>query len=211
MSKATAPVAIIGTGKMATGLARRFVAANVPFVVGSREPTRAPSVGGAVQVTDLADACRQAEIVVLAVPYAAMVETIRSLGDVAGKILVDISNPITPDFMALTIGHTTSAAEEIQKLAPKAVVVKAFNTIFAQILDLDPKALPQKIQVFHSTDDENAGSKVAALITQIGYEPVHSGPLRNARYIEPIGELNIHLGFALGRGPLIAPVWITVS
>jgi predicted dinucleotide-binding enzyme len=211
MSKATAPVAIIGTGKMAIGLAKRFVAANVPFVVGSREPAKAPAVDGALRVVDVADACRQAEIVVLAVPYAAMSETIRSLGDVSGKVLVDISNPVTPDFMTLTIGHTTSAAEEIQKLAPKAVVVKAFNTIFSQIFDLDPKALAQKIQVFIAADDEHAGRRVAALITQIGYEPVHSGPLRNARYLEPVGELNIHLGFALGRGPLIAPAWIAAS
>lgn len=211
MSKATAPVAIIGTGKMAIGLARRFVAADVPFVVGSREPAKAPAVDGALRVVDVADACRQAEIVVLAVPYAAMSETIRSLGDVSGKILVDISNPVTPDFMTLTIGHTTSAAEEIQKLAPKAAVVKAFNTIFAQIFDLDPKALPQKIQVFIAANDDHAARGVAALITQIGYEPVRSGSLRNARYLEPVGELNIHLGFALGRGPLIAPAWIAAS
>jgi predicted dinucleotide-binding enzyme len=56
-----------------------------------------------------------------------------------GKVLVDISNPITPDYKALTVGHTTSAAEEIQKLAPQANVVKAYNTIFAELLPADAR------------------------------------------------------------------------
>lgn len=198
----TGTVALIGTGKMASGLAKRLAAAKVGFIVGSRDDAKGvPPV----------QAARQAEIIVLGVPYVAVGETIKSLGNVDGKILVDISNPITPDYMALTIGHTTSAAEEIQKLAPKAYVVKAFNTIFSQIFDLDPATAVSRVQVFYATDDKSAGEKVAALIETIGYDPVYSGALSNSRYLEPVGELNIHLGFALGHGPLVAPAWIKAA
>lgn len=195
-------IALIGTGKMASGLAKRLAAAKVAFFVGSRDDAKGVSP---------AQAALKAEIIVLGVPYGAVGETIKSLGNIDGKILVDISNPTTPDYMTLTIGHTTSAAEEIQKLAPKAHVVKAFNTIFAQILDLDPATAKSRVQVFYATDDKAAGEKVAVFIETIGYDAVYSGALSNARYLEPVGELNIHLGFALGHGPLVAPAWIKAA
>ena len=206
-------IAIIGTGKMATGLAKRLAAAKIPVVIGSRTAdtgaTLAKAVGAAS--ASVAEAVKQAQIVVLAVPYAAVGETVRALGDVTGKILVDISNPVTPDFMALTVGHTTSAAEEIQKLAPRARVVKAFNTVFSQILDIDALASATKVQVFYAGDDKAATDRVGALIEQMGYDAIHAGALSNARYLEPVGEMNIHLGFALGHGPLVAPAWLKAA
>lgn len=203
-------IAIIGTGKMAAGLARRLTAAQIPVVIGSRSAEAGARLAQAVGATfaGLAQAAEQGNVVVLAVPFAAAGETIRALGNLDGKILVDITNPITPDYMALTIGHTTSAGEEIQKLAPGAKVVKAFNTIFSQIFDLDPQGRSPRIQVFYAGDDKAACERVGALIGQMGYEPVYAGGLGNARYLEPVGELNIHLGFALGHGPLVAPAWI---
>jgi hypothetical protein len=77
---------------------------------------------------------RDADLLILAVPYAATADALRGAGDVTGKTIVDISNPVTPDYSALALGFSTSAAEEIQKAVPKAKVVKAFNTIFAQVL-----------------------------------------------------------------------------
>jgi 8-hydroxy-5-deazaflavin:NADPH oxidoreductase len=141
------------------------------------------------------------------VPFAAVGDVLAELGDLAGKILIDISNPITPDYMALTIGHTTSAAEEIQKLAPKARVVKAFNTIFADLFSMARPGGPA-IQVFYATDEAAAGETVARLIEKIGFAAVNAGKLSNARYLEPVGELNIHFGYALGWGTKIAPAWV---
>lgn len=208
-------VSIIGAGKMATGMAKRLAAAGVPVVIGARDLAKAEALakaaGKGVRFASVAEAGKQADIIVLAVPYGAMGDTLKALGNVTGKILMDISNPITPDYMALTIGHTTSAAEEIQKLAPQSRVVKAFNTIFAQIFDLEPKAGAARVQVFYATDDKAAGDKVAECIAAMGYEAVSSGPLSNARYLEPVGELNIHLGFALGHGTLVAPAWIKAA
>jgi NADPH-dependent F420 reductase len=208
-------VSIIGAGKMATGMAKRLAAAGVPVVIGARDLAKAEALakaaGKGVRFAGVADAGKQADLVVLAVPYDAMGDTLKALGNVAGKILMDISNPITADYMALTIGHTTSAAEEIQKLAPQSRVVKAFNTIFSQIFDLEPKAGGTRVQVFYASDDKAAGDKVAECIAAMGYEAVFSGPLSNARYLEPVGELNIHLGFALGHGTLVAPAWLKAA
>src|SRR5579859_1810007 len=116
-------LAIIGTGNMAGGIARRLAEAATPdVVIGARDPEKAAeltrSVGATWQSGGIAAAASLADVIVLAVHYGVMPEVIAALGDLSGKILVDISNPVTPDFMALTIGHTTSAAEEIQRLAP---------------------------------------------------------------------------------------------
>jgi predicted dinucleotide-binding enzyme len=210
-----ATVAIIRTGKMAAGLAKRLAAAAVPVAIGSREAakarTLAKSVGNGAQAGSIAEAGRRADIIVLAVPYTAAGETIVALGDVSGKILVDISNPVTPDYMALTLGHTSSAAEEIQKLAPMAHVVKAFNTIFSQIFDLDTKAAAARVLVFYAADDKEVASRIADFIGKMAFDAVYSGALSNARYLEPVGELNIHLGFALGHGTMVAPAWIKAA
>ena len=76
---------------------------------------------------------------------------LKTAGDLSGKVLIDSSNPITADFKALKIGRTTSAAGEIQKLAPKAVVVKGLNTIFSQLLPRDART-GQTLQVFVAGD-----------------------------------------------------------
>lgn len=126
--------------------------------------------------------------------------------DLSKKIIIDISNPITPDFQSLLIGHTTSAAEEIQKLAPQAKVVKAFNTIFAQLLPTEARA-GKTLQVFVAADDAGAKAEVSALVKSLGFDAVDAGPLINSRFIEPIGEMNIHFGYFLGWGPVSAPMW----
>jgi 8-hydroxy-5-deazaflavin:NADPH oxidoreductase len=211
----TMTIAIIGTGNMAAGLARRLAeVATTDVVIGARDPEKAAklarSTGANWQSGGIAAAAALADVIVLAVHYGIMPEVIAGLGDLSGKVLIDISNPMTPDFMALTIGHTTSAAEEIKKLAPQARVVKAFNTIFASLFAL-PRTETETTQVFYATDDEAAGRAVADLIRTVGFSPVHAGPLSNARYLEPLGELNVHFGYALGWGTHAAPAWIKLA
>ncbi len=208
-------VAIIGTGNMASGIARRLAkAAATEVVIGARDPDKASalarSIGLGWQSGGIAAAASLADVIVLAVHYGVMPDVIAELGDLSNKILVDISNPVTPDFMALIIGHTTSAAEEIQKLAPRARVVKAFNTIFASLFAL-PRAETETTQVFYATDDQAAGEAVADLIGAVGFRPIAAGPLSNARYLEPVGELNVHFGSALGWGTNTAPAWVKLA
>lgn len=202
-------IAIVGTGKMGSGLARRLTQAKQRLAIASRERSKAQALAvalgnGAIDCR-LEDVRSVAEIIVLAVPYGAMAETLRALGDLEGKILVDISNPVTPDYMSLVIGHSSSAAEEIQKLAPGARVVKAFNTVFAELFDAPAGKAP--VQVFYTADDQGTAQEVAAFIRHAGFEPVHAGPLTNSRYLEPLGELNIHFAYALGWGTRLTPAW----
>ena len=206
-------VAIIGTGNMANGLALAWATAGHTVSIGARDPAKAAAladkVGHGAVGGGVAAAAQLADIVVLAVPYGAAADAIQQAGGLAGKVVVDIINPISADYKELVVGHTTSAAEEIQKLAPQAQVVKAFNTIFAGLLA--PEARKGKtLQVFVAGNDAKANAMVSELVTSAGFEPVDSGALSNCRYLEPIGEMNIHFGFFLGKGPVVAPAWVQV-
>lgn len=92
---------------------------------------------------------------------------------------------------------------------PPARVVKAWNTIFAELLPAEARAgRSAPVQVFVAGDDEEAKRKVSDLLEATGFQPVESGPLVNARYLEPVGEINIHFGFFLGWGTSAAPAWV---
>jgi 8-hydroxy-5-deazaflavin:NADPH oxidoreductase len=128
--------------------------------------------------------------------------------DLKGKIVVDISNPVKPDFSGLLLGHDTSAGETIQTAAASAHVVKAFNTIFAGLFDaVDTSAIP----VFLAGNDAAAVDAVAALVKAAGFAVEKTGGLDAARLLEPLGMLNIRLGYGLGRGTAIAPAWTTIA
>ncbi|MDF3930548.1 NADPH-dependent F420 reductase [Pseudomonas putida] len=133
---------------------------------------------------------------------------VEAAGGLADKIVINISNPISADYKELVIGHSTSAAEELQKLAPKAKVVKAFNTVFARLLSPEAQA-GQPLQIFVAADDGVAKKQVSSLVESAGFQAVDSGPLSNSRYIEPVGEINIHFGYFLAKGPNVAPAWVT--
>lgn len=109
-------IAIIGTGNMASGLAHVLADANYEVIIGHRDINKAKLLadqfGG--QGVDINSAMKQAEVIVLALPYQAVNDVLGGAGDLAGKILIDITNPVTNDFKDLVIGHTTSAAEQIQ-------------------------------------------------------------------------------------------------
>ncbi len=204
-------IAVIGTGNMGAGLARLLAGAGSDVVIGHRDPAKAAAfaaeLGGSVEAGGVAAAVKLADIVLLALPYGAIAETLKEAGNLKGKVLIDISNPVTADFRGLVVGHSSSAAEEIQALVPEATVVKAFNTIFAPLLPAEGRN-GKVLQVFIAGDDEKAKNAVSNLVKSIGFEPVDAGPLTNARFIEPIGEMNIQFGFFLGKGPTVAPAWV---
>ena len=128
----------------------------------------------------------------------------------AGKVVVDISNPVTPDFSGLKIGHSTSAAEQIQGAAPGAKVVKAFNTIFAGLFAA-PVAETRGVPVFVAGNDEAAVAQVGDLARKAGFSVENAGTLDAARLIEPVGMLNIRFGYGLGKGTAIAPAWVKLA
>jgi len=204
--------AILGLGNMGKGLAKRL-AGKTNLIIGTRDIERdtafAGSLPGGVKVAYLQDAVRDADIVILALPYAAALLEAGKL-DLTGKVVVDISNPVTADFSGLSLGHTTSAAEEIQAVASGARVVKAFNTIFAGLFDA-PASVTATVPVFVAGNDESAVEAVADLVAKAGFAVERTGGLDAARLIEPVGMLNIRFGFGLGRGTGIAPSWLKLA
>lgn len=205
-------IAIIGTGNMGSSLARAATRAGLAVALGGRDRAKSDALvaqlsGGAVAGMPQEIAAR-ADIIVLAIPYAEASAALRSLGDVARKVVVDLSNPLTPDFMDLVIGHTTSAAEEIARALPGVRLVKAFNTILAQVMAAGGDFGDRRAPVYIASDDADAKAAVSAFAERIGFEAVDSGPLRNARFLEPMGAQNIQFAYALGWGPALAPAWL---
>lgn len=143
-----------------------------------------------------------AEIIVLAVPYGAIDDAVRELGDsVNGKTIVDATNALTSD-MQLASDSTKSGSEALQQKARNAKVVKTFNTQFAQHMD-SGVVNGQQLTVFAAGDDAGAKEQVLKMARDIGFDAVDAGPLQNARLLEPLGYFNIQLGYVLGLGPNI--------
>lgn len=206
-------ILILGAGNMGTALARQFtrVGHTVRLASNSLDKARAVAAGirGASAVA-AAGSAADSDVIVVATPYEQAVPALKLAGSVDGKVVIDITNPLTADYTGLSIGHTTSAAEEIAKAVPKAEVVKAFNTLFAQVVAAGPAfAEGQTAPAFFASDSERAKATAKALIESIGFQPVDAGALKNARYLEPLAGLNIYFGYGAGQGTNSAPTWIS--
>lgn len=204
-------IAIIGLGNMGKGVAKRLVGKS-DLTLAGRDTAAAAVVAATLPGTKSASisaAINGADIVVLATPYAAALE-LAALPALKGKIVVDISNPVKPDFSGLLLGHVTSAAEEIQSAATGAHVVKAFNTIFAGLFDA-PTAATSSVPVFLAGNDDASVDAVAAMVSAAGFAVEKTGGLDAARLLEPVGMLNIRFGYGLGRGTAIAPSWTNIA
>jgi 8-hydroxy-5-deazaflavin:NADPH oxidoreductase len=194
-----ARIAIIGTGNIGGALARLWTRDGQQVSIATREgstPKQIPGVSSGPAKT----IASKADIVLLAVPWAAAKEALASCGDLAGKILIDCINPVLPTLEGLEFGGTTSAAEQLQELAAQALVVKAFNTIGAPLLG---NAAFDGLEAdgYYCGDDAAAKSAVAPLIAAAGLRPFDAGPLANARYLEAMAMLWIDLALKRGRGP----------
>lgn len=142
------------------------------------------------------------EIVVLAVPFGAIDDVVRTVGEaLSGKTVVDVTNALDAN-MSLAVGFTTSGAEELQKKLPKARVVKAFNTVFAQHMN-SGRLGDKPLTAFVAADDAGAKKTVLELARGIGFDAVDAGPLESARQLEPLAYFNIKLGYVLGMGTQI--------
>src|SRR3990172_5407750 len=202
-------VTLIGSGNMGSGLAKNIVKAGHTLGITGRDAAKAQALAQANRASfKAANATDGADVVIVATAYADAVTALRAAGDLAGKVVIDITNPLTTDYTGLTIGHSTSAAEEIQKAFPKAKVVKAFNTVFAQILATGSSLGGETVPVYFAGDDPAAKETVKSLIQSTGFVAVDAGGLKNARYLEPLAGLNIYFGYGAGKGTSIAPKWI---
>jgi predicted dinucleotide-binding enzyme len=188
-------IAIIGTGDMGDSFGPRFAALGYPVVYGSRDPGSEKTrqlielTGHGAVATTAADAARAGSIVILAVPWPAMENVAQNLGNLDGKIVIDISMPSDQGddgyFVSLV---PSSSAEMIQGWNPGARVVKAFATQGSFLID-DPNSIGGPATVPIAADDREAKETVARLAVELGLDPVDAGPLRMAREIEALQRL----------------------
>lgn len=201
-------IAIIGAGNVGGTLGRMWAAKDHEVAFGIRRPNDAKvqalltATGKRARAASVKDAVSGAEVVVLATPWNAIEAAIRDAGDLRGKVVVDATNPLKSDLSGLTIGHSTSAAEQVVGWAPGARVVKAFNTIGAVHM-ADPRFGTQRASMFICGDDASAKATVARLAGELGFDPVDCGPLTQARLLEPLALLWISMAYAYGAGPNI--------
>lgn len=205
-------VTVIGAGNMGSAFVKQLTRAGHQVSVTARDSAKAAQVAAAnpgAKAVATAGAAAGADAVVLATGYADAVSALQGVGDPKGRVVIDITNPLTADYMGLTLGHSTSAAEQIASAVPGAEVVKAFNTVFAQVLAEGADfGEGRKVTVFVASDSARAKQTATALAESMGFEVVDAGGLKNARYLEPVAGLNIYLGYGAGLGMAIAPTWI---
>jgi predicted dinucleotide-binding enzyme len=183
-------IGIIGKGNVGSALFRGLSAKH-ETKFGHRDPAE-----------PVAEAAKWGEIIILAVPHNSAndaIEAIRPYAD--GKIIIDVMNAVGAN-SELGISCTTSTAEETQKKLPKAYVVKAFNTVFAQNQSTG-KISKEQLTAFIAGNNLIAKQTVAQLTRDIGFDPVDCGPLKAARYLESMAIMIINLGYAYGMGTKI--------
>jgi hypothetical protein len=205
-------IAIIGAGNVGGALGRAWAKAGHTIIFGVRDPaggkTKPPlaEIGSAASSVVVPDAVRSAEVIVLATPWEAVPNVVAAMGDVRGKILIDCTNPLmlnAEGSLSLSLGSTTSGAEELARLAAGARVAKAFNTYgwenFAN--SAYPGYGDLKPAMFYCSDDDEAKEIVEKLAKDLGFEPVDTGGLGMARSLEPLALMWIRLAIRNGRNP----------
>jgi predicted dinucleotide-binding enzyme len=202
-------ISMVGLGNMASALADRALAGGNAVEIIGRDPAKANELAAALDgaTVGAAGTAPAGDIVVLAVPYASAAAVVSKYGDALdGKVIVDITNPIAPDSKGFVTPDGSSGAQEIAKAAPAGThVVKAFNTLFANVLAAG-SAEGRPLDVFIAGDDAQAKARVSAFIESLGLRPMDAGQLPMARALENVALLQLglvahsvkHTNFVLG-------------
>ena len=199
-------LAVIGSGNIGKSIGSWAAKVGYEVVFSAKDEAHAKAAaeaaGNGARAASVRAAVESSDLMLLAVPYGAAGEVLSQVGHLLkGKTLIDATNALSADFSSLTVGHTTSAAEEIAKLAPGASVVKALNTVFAQVYaGQNAKINGKTISVFVAGDQKEAKESVIKLVSKLGFDVVDAGPLESARNLEPLAMLNISLGYGQGLG-----------
>jgi predicted dinucleotide-binding enzyme len=204
-------ISILGSGSMAAAISGLAAKAGHAVEVMSRDAAKARALAeriGSGATTGTFGAAAAGDIVILAVPYAVVLDVVKNYGkSLAGKLLVDITNPVAPNFTSFVTPEDSFGAQEIVKAAPAdAVVVKAFNTQFSHVLAAGSVAGHPPLDVFLAGDDVSAKARVSAFVESLGLRPFDVGQLRMARTLEHVCLLSLglmthsvkHTNFAIG-------------
>ena len=202
-------IGIIGAGNVGTGIGKRLAAKGHRVLVSfarNREKldAAARSIGTGARSGSPAEAAQFDEVVIVATPWEVTLDAVRGVAQaLAGKVVWDTTNPLKPDLSGLELGTTTSAGEEVARALPSARVVKAVPP-FAEVLHSSSTQLGGgRPGVFVCGDDVAARALVLGLVADIEADGVDAGPLRLARYTEPLGMLLVQLAYGQGMGARI--------
>ena len=202
-------IGIIGAGNIGTGIGKRLVAKGHHALVSySRSPDKLLAAGAVIgtdtRTGSVEDAALFGDVVLLATPWAMTLDVVRRIAPmVAGKIVWDATNPLTPDLSGLALGTTTSGGESVAAAVPGARVVKAVPP-FAEVLQASSTLIGgQRPGIFVCSDDAEARRVVLGLVDDIEATGVDAGPLSLARCTEPLGLLLVRLAYGQGFGARI--------
>ncbi len=202
-------IGILGTGEMGRALAAAWAKAGHSVFFGSRSPARAvelaASTGHGARGGSVSDAAAFGDCIVLAVPWQAVESTLENCGTLAGKVLIDCTNPIDQESGELVELGTDSGSRQIAAWAVDATLVKTLNTIPASLLTAGiSSSQEERPTVFLCGDDDSAATIVSQLIEDLGCTPVPTGGLDDAKHLEHLGALLVKLGRSYGADVDIA-------
>ena len=204
-------IGILGSGLMGAKLGTIWARAGHDVVFSYARSERkleklARDAKGNARAGTPGEAAREADAVLLAVHWSRVGDVLTQAGDVSRKVIVTCSLPMNADDTGLVIAHTSSGAEELAKKIPKARVVSAFGTVPSEVLFgvFEARRKARRPSLVYCGDDAGSKKIAAALIRDVGFEPVDAGPLRIARYIEPFTLLVAQLAYEGDEGPELA-------
>jgi 8-hydroxy-5-deazaflavin:NADPH oxidoreductase len=193
-------ISILGAGNVGGTLGRAWARKGHDVFFGvPRTQELLTTIGSKARAGTVAEAAAAGEVIMLATPWPATKAAIQDAGNLAGKVVVDCTNPLKEDFSGLALGYTTSGAEQVAQWAKGAEVFKAFNQTGFNIMG-NPAFDGQRAVIFVCGDDDARKPTVLKLATDIGFEAIDAGNLVTARLLEPYGMLWIHLAYAQGMG-----------
>jgi 8-hydroxy-5-deazaflavin:NADPH oxidoreductase len=204
-------VGILGAGlmggKLGTILARAGHEVVFSYARAKQKLKRLPrDAKGRARAGTPREAAQEADVVLLAVHWSRIEDVLNQAGDLSGKVIVTCCLPMNDDSTELVVAHTSSGAEELAKMIPKGRVVAAFQTVPSEVLFgvYEARRKANRPNLVYCGDDESGKGVAAELIRDVGFDPVDAGPLRIARYAEPVALLIAQLAYEREGSPELA-------
>jgi len=194
-------IAIIGAGAVGKALGKNWLKCGHDVRFGVRNPDDAKYAAlGRERLFNAATDIPAADVIVIATPWKATEKAILALGDLSGKVIIDVTTPLAvgPDGLCLAIGHSTSAGEQVAAWAKGSSVYKTLNQTGAENM-ANAAGYPRRPVMFVAGDDLQHKPIVVSLVTELGFEAIDAGPLLNARLLEPLAMLWVELAIKQGQ------------
>lgn len=199
MDEQVMQIAIIGAGNVGAALGKGWSRAGHTICYGvtdsadDKHRAAADEAGGA-KLTEVSEAVADANVVVLAVPWDAVEAVVSACGDLLGRVVIDVTNPLRmgPEGLGLAIGFDNLGGETVARLAVGASVFKTINQVGYQVMS-DTTGYPNRPAMFVAGDASDRKPAVMSLIEDLGFEAIDAGPLKLARLLEPYAMLWIHM------------------